>query len=121
MHAYYHNRLAIIEIFNAEHISLPPSTSFQHRYSHWKMAGDQTSMMVDLTRKIMDEVQTEAKRIRLGDNFDSFEEFDRCLHSWGVIECRAYYKFKTKFNCLVRVCQYGSIRQKTLVRNKKIV
>jgi hypothetical protein len=78
--------------------------SVQHRYSHWRLVAGQESKIVDLAGRCPDEIQVEAKRIRLGEEFDTFEEFDRCLHSWSVREGRAYHKFKTKFDCLVRVC-----------------
>lgn len=55
------------------------------------MVGDQTSKMIDLAGRSPDEVQTEVKRIRLGEKFDKSEEFNRCLHSWSVIEGRAYH------------------------------
>jgi hypothetical protein len=52
-------------------------------------------------------VEQEAARIKLGELFLNFNEFDRCLRSWSVLNGRQYYKYATKPRYRVRVCRFG--------------
>jgi hypothetical protein len=52
-------------------------------------------------------VEQEAARIKLGEYFLDFKEFDRCLRSWSVLNGRGYYKYATKPRFRVRVCRFG--------------
>lgn len=52
-------------------------------------------------------VQVEAEKIRLGQRFDTFRDFDRCMDSYGVIHGRAAAKYATKHGHAVRVCHFG--------------
>lgn len=52
-------------------------------------------------------VSKEAARIRLGEIFVSFAEFDRCLQSWGVLNGRASHRYATRSDRAIRVCRFG--------------
>jgi hypothetical protein len=48
----------------------------------------------------------------------NFKEFDRCLHSWSVLNGRGYLKYATKQKFRVRVCRFGkTLRSSTQVEN----
>lgn len=49
----------------------------------------------------------EAGKIRLGQHFSTFKEFDRCMDLYGVIHGRATAKYATKHGQGVRVCHFG--------------
>lgn len=52
-------------------------------------------------------VEAEAARIHLGERFNNFEDFDRCLDSWAVMHGCVVYKLKTCYNFRTRVCRFS--------------
>ncbi|KAL3691036.1 hypothetical protein R1sor_004687 [Riccia sorocarpa] len=52
-------------------------------------------------------VEVAARRIRFGEVFASFNEFELCLDCWCVVIMRASHKFKRNPDCRVRICRYG--------------
>ncbi|KAL3697216.1 hypothetical protein R1sor_011292 [Riccia sorocarpa] len=54
-----------------------------------------------------------AGRIKEGEVFTCFKEFDFCADCWCMMNMRSSVKFKTKSSMRVRVCRYGlPIRKK---------
>ncbi|CAM6100996.1 unnamed protein product [Calypogeia fissa] len=66
----------------------------------------------NLNGKTAEEVEAEAARICLGQQFDNFDEFDRCMDSWAVIHGRIVARLKTQLTHCVRVCRFGKIIKK---------
>jgi hypothetical protein len=56
-----------------------------------------------------DTVAAEAGRIRLGEHFCSFEEFDRCLDSLAVMNGHAMSRYRTGDTRCIRVCRFGKL------------
>lgn len=52
-------------------------------------------------------VKQEGSRIRLGEHFTCFQDFDRCLDSWCFVNGRSAARLKTKKTHCVRVCRFG--------------
>lgn len=58
-------------------------------------------------------VEAEAARIRKGERFNNFQEFDRCLDSWAVMNGRVVYRLKTFPHFVTRVCRFNKLVPKT--------
>ncbi|KAL3680918.1 hypothetical protein R1sor_023874 [Riccia sorocarpa] len=56
---------------------------------------------------VLNAVEEAAGRIRFGEVFASFNEFELCLDCWCVVNMRASHKFKRNPDCRVRICRYG--------------
>lgn len=54
------------------------------RYADWHPNTHRNGVH-DLRGKTLEEVGREAARIRLGDHFSLIGQFDRCLHTWRVL------------------------------------
>ncbi|KAL3684655.1 hypothetical protein R1sor_002677 [Riccia sorocarpa] len=62
---------------------------------------------MDIGVKTLHEVEEATGRIRFGEVFASFKEFELCLDCWCVVNMRASHKFKRNPDCRVRICRYG--------------
>ncbi|KAL3688338.1 hypothetical protein R1sor_014647 [Riccia sorocarpa] len=62
---------------------------------------------IDIGGKTLQEVEAAAGRIKEGEVFTCFKEFDFCADCWCVMNMRSSVKFKTKSSMRVRVCRYG--------------
>ncbi|KAL3678780.1 hypothetical protein R1sor_021736 [Riccia sorocarpa] len=68
---------------------------------------------IDIGGKTLQEVESAASRVRFGEVFSSFKEFEFSVDCWCVINMRSSSKFKTKSNMRVRVCRFGlAVRKK---------
>lgn len=54
-------------------------------------------------------VAAEAARIKMGEQFHTFEDFDRCLDSLAVMNGRAMSRYKTFADRCIRVCRFGRL------------
>jgi hypothetical protein len=54
-----------------------------------------------LNGRSLEQVKSEAQMIRLHQEFNNFEDFERALDSWCFLNGRAHAKLKTKKNCTV--------------------
>ncbi|CAM6101011.1 unnamed protein product [Calypogeia fissa] len=73
---------------------------------------DVAGNVFDLNGRTLEEVQREAQHIRLDEEFLSFQDFNRCLDSWGVINHRAVARYKTSKNVHIRKCPFGKLALK---------
>ncbi|KAL3687931.1 hypothetical protein R1sor_014240 [Riccia sorocarpa] len=67
---------------------------------------------IDIGGKTLQEVEAAAGRIKEGEVFTCFKEFDFCVDCWCVMNMRSSVKFKTKSIMRVRVCIYGLLVRK---------
>ncbi|CAM6127489.1 unnamed protein product [Calypogeia fissa] len=84
-----------------------PSTTPEARSQLWRRNAIRQAYVPSLSGKTLEQVRMEADQIKLGQYFDSFREFDRCLDSYGVLHGRAAEKYATKGDHRVRVCRFG--------------
>lgn len=54
-------------------------------------------------------VHNEVQQIKLGAVFQSFEEFDRCIDSWGVINHRSVVRYKTTLDLAIWSCRFAKV------------
>ncbi|KAL3698507.1 hypothetical protein R1sor_012583 [Riccia sorocarpa] len=62
---------------------------------------------LNLQGKTLREVEEVADRIKLGETFVSFHEFEYCFDCWCALHLRSSHKSKICPTCRVRVCRYG--------------
>ncbi|KAL3698659.1 hypothetical protein R1sor_012735 [Riccia sorocarpa] len=74
---------------------------------NWQCAARNLRGEMDIGGKTLHEVEEAARRIRFGEVFASFNEFELCLDCWCVVNMRASHKFKRNPDCRVRICRYG--------------
>ncbi|KAL3694037.1 hypothetical protein R1sor_007688 [Riccia sorocarpa] len=74
---------------------------------NWQCAARNLRGEMDIGGKTLHEVEVAARRIRFGEVFASFNEFELCLDCWCVVNMRASHKFKRNPDCRVRICSYG--------------
>ncbi|KAL3698357.1 hypothetical protein R1sor_012433 [Riccia sorocarpa] len=79
----------------------------------WQRSIRNVRREIDIGGKTLQEVESAASRVRFGEIFSSFKEFEFSVDCWCVINMRSSSKFKTKSNMRVRVCRFG-----LAVRNK---
>lgn len=53
----------------------------------------------------------------MGEHFQNFEDFDRCLDSLGVQNGRSMLRYKTFADRCVRVCRFGPLSRSKLLSN----
>lgn len=94
-----------VYIPDSERVSPPPSSIAQGRFSNWK---NDLDWVPNLREKSLEEVQREAARIKKGEYFTSFKDFQRCLDSWCILGGRSSKKVKSKKDCLVRICHFAT-------------
>lgn len=56
-------------------------------------------------------VEGEASKIRIGQYFKTFRDFDRCLDSYCVLKGRVAARYATKHTHAVRVCRFGPTKR----------
>lgn len=96
------------EILYVERLPLPPSMDVQSGYQNW--AQTLHSATTDNLRGCSPvEVSQEAARIKLGSTFSCFEEFDRCLDSWCVLNGRSSHRYANKFSFCLKMCRCGPL------------
>ncbi|KAL3694367.1 hypothetical protein R1sor_008018 [Riccia sorocarpa] len=61
----------------------------------------------DIAGKTLQEVEAAACRIKEGEVFTCFKEFDFCVDWWCMMNMRSSVKFKMKCNMRERVCRFG--------------
>lgn len=89
-----------IEVPNGERLPLPPSTQLQGRYRNWTSTLN-SGQADNLRGRSIVEVQEEANRVKLGGQFASFDEFDRCVDSWCVMNgCNSHHLATKRNYCL---------------------
>ncbi|KAL3679642.1 hypothetical protein R1sor_022598 [Riccia sorocarpa] len=62
---------------------------------------------LNLEGKTLRKVKEAVERIKIGDNFVSFDDFEFGLDCWCALHLRSSHKFKMLPTCKVRVCRYG--------------
>ncbi|KAL3694220.1 hypothetical protein R1sor_007871 [Riccia sorocarpa] len=83
---------------------------------NWQRSARNVRGEMDIGGKTLHEVEEAAGRIRFGEVFASFNEFELCLDCWCVVNMRASHKFKRNPDCRVRICRYGLPARKKGVR-----
>ncbi|KAL3677922.1 hypothetical protein R1sor_020878 [Riccia sorocarpa] len=79
----------------------------------WQRSIRNVRREIDIGGKTLQEVESAASRVRFGEVFSSFKEFEFSVDCWCVINMRSSSKFKTKSNMRVRVCRFGlAVRKK---------
>ncbi|KAL3698773.1 hypothetical protein R1sor_012849 [Riccia sorocarpa] len=79
----------------------------------WQRSIRNVRREIDIGGKTLQEVESAASRVRFGEVFSSFKEFEFSVYCWCVINMRSSSKFKTKSNMRVRVCRFGlAVRKK---------
>ncbi|KAL3701189.1 hypothetical protein R1sor_019211 [Riccia sorocarpa] len=79
----------------------------------WQRSIRNVRREIDIGGKTLQEVESAASRVRFGEVFSSFKEFEFSVDCWCVINMRSNSKFKTKSNMRVRVCRFGlAVRKK---------
>ncbi|KAL3701488.1 hypothetical protein R1sor_019510 [Riccia sorocarpa] len=73
---------------------------------NWQCATRNLRREMDIGGKTLHEVEEAARRIRFGEVFTYFNEFELCLDCWCVVNMRASHKFKMNPDCRVRICRY---------------
>ncbi|KAL3701275.1 hypothetical protein R1sor_019297 [Riccia sorocarpa] len=63
---------------------------------------------VDLEGKTMEAIIQEASRIKKGEEFQSWDEYEFALDCWCFLHNRATQRVKHRPNCRLRICQYGA-------------
>ncbi|KAL3677719.1 hypothetical protein R1sor_020675 [Riccia sorocarpa] len=66
---------------------------------------NQTPLSADLQGKSWELVRASAARIKLAEQFETFEEFKFCMDSLGVVTGRVAHRLKSRGDCRVRVCR----------------
>ncbi|KAL3686239.1 hypothetical protein R1sor_004261 [Riccia sorocarpa] len=79
----------------------------------WQRSIRNVRREIDIGGKTLQEVESASSRVRFGEVFSSFKEFEFSVDCWCVINMRSSSKFKTKSNMRVRVCRFGlAVRKK---------
>ncbi|KAL3695281.1 hypothetical protein R1sor_009357 [Riccia sorocarpa] len=73
----------------------------------WQESLRNVRRKIDIGGKTLHEVDAAVGRIKEGEVFTCFKEFDFCADCWCVMNMRSSVKFKMKSSMRVRVCKYG--------------
>lgn len=89
-----------------ERLPFPLSTMLQGRHKNWGATPQSTSIET-LRGRSLAEVTDEDNQIKLGAHFGCFDEFDRCLDSWCVLNGRSSHRLESKWHFCLWVCRCG--------------
>lgn len=85
------------KILNIERLPLSPSTQVQGRFKNWVQTLH-LGTSENLWGRSPTEVDDEVAIIKFGSTFDEFDEFDRCLDSWCILNGKSSHCLETKLS-----------------------
>ncbi|KAL3682826.1 hypothetical protein R1sor_000848 [Riccia sorocarpa] len=94
-------------IANSNRLNHETETTLLQQWKASAPAAAKKQPRLNLEGKTLREVEEAAERIKIGEKFISFDDFEYCLDCWCALHLRSSHKFKILPTCRVRVCRYG--------------